>query len=68
MQPSSDSLHNHTQNIKWRLSFGVEGGCDVWTFVYFVKRGRKCVCVCVCVCLRGVHILSKHIEIKVSQM
>ena len=66
MQPSSDSLHNHTQYIKWRLSFGVEGGCDVWTFVYFVKRGKKCVCVCVC--LRGVHILSKHIEIKVSQM
>ena len=51
MQPSSDSLHNHTQNIKWRLSFGVEGGCDVWTFVYFVKRGKKCVCVCVCVCV-----------------
>ena len=35
----------------------------------FCEEGQEvCVCVCVCVCLRGVHILSKHIEIKVSQM
>lgn len=38
----------------------------MWTFVYFVKRGRKCVCVCVCA--HGAQILSKHIEIKMSQM
>ena len=26
------------------------------------------MCVCVCVCVHGAQILSKHIEIKISQM